>query len=238
MKTIKPTLLAVFTAILFLLNHTDTKAQFEQKFTLQASGGYTNILWGDFYHLLDNGFTGDIGLQYNFSRRFSLVFLIKYGEVYVKSEPYSGWDGTAGWTADLDGDMFYSAFSLSPKYRFLTHRKVQPYVYVGPSFNALDCWVIYNIQEQDSPPSPPERYEDSFAEWTFGVNAGAGLDIGISDNIALFIQGGYNNMFFYASDYFIGENVRTGNHEEIDMILEWTYIQFGININIFKSRTL
>ena len=195
MKTIKPTLLAVLTAILLLLNNTDAEAQFEQKVTLQAAGGYVEAIAPEMFKIIfHNGFSFDAGTQYNFSRTTSLLVHMKYSTFvsHVPSHP--------------DANYNLVGISLCPKFRFLPHAGVNPYIYGGGTFN------YYRIIHADN----------LIMDWKtqFGFTGGLGADIPLTDNFAIFFQGGINGV----------------NHPE-EMLMHW-YTQLGINISIFKSRTL
>ncbi len=196
MKVFKPTLLAAFTVLLFLSNHTISKAQFEQKFTFQAAGGYVQAMQPDFFsQAFHNGFSLDAGAQYNFSRSFGMVVLVKYS-TFISHDEF------------LAPDANYNliGISLCPKYRFLTHTSVNPYVYGGASLN------YYRMTGGNIP----------MMDWEaqIGFTAGLGSDFVLTDNFALFLQGGIKGV----------------NHTQ-EMLMSW-YSQAGINISMFKARTL
>ncbi|MDX9848275.1 MAG: outer membrane beta-barrel protein [Tenuifilaceae bacterium] len=185
--------------VLFLSNN-KLFAQFEQKFTLQLSGGYVQSLSPDFFtSVFENGFSFDAGAQYNFSRSLSFVVLAKYAKFLSDFESLSG-------VSEIKYNQI--GLSLCPKYRFIPSSKVNPYMYGGFSLN----YISFNLiglpgYTQTSPAS-------------FGFTGGLGIDFRVSDNFALFVQGGYN-AFSSKRDW-----------------ISSVYTQIGANISMFKSKSL
>src|SRR6056297_2552117 len=112
------------------------QAQFEQKFTAQLSGGYSFLLGDDdgISRHFGNGVTIDAGVQYNFSRPFSLVALLKYGMYFLNTEEFQG----------LEGEYTNLGISFCPKYKFLADKTLQPYVFGGINLNFISFRYEFN----------------------------------------------------------------------------------------------
>lgn len=189
--------LALFLVIVLPCNR--LLAQFEQKFTLQLSGGYIQSLSPDFFsRVFKNGFSVDAGAQYNFSRSLSFVVLAKYAKFLSDFESHSG-------VSAIKYNQI--GLSLCPKYRFMPSSRVNPYLYGGFSLN----YISYNLI------GVPEATQTSPA--IFGFTGGLGIDFRVSDNFALFVQGGFNSF---------------GSKDQI----RFFYTQIGANISMFKSKSL
>ena len=191
-NAIKSSLLVLL--ILFVSNA--SFAQFEQKFTFQAAGGYVQALQPEFFSdVFNNGFSLDAGAQYNFSRSFSIVALAKYSTYFAKDEGF------------VLGDIEYNliGISLCPKFKFFTGSRLNPYLYGGGSLN----YYTFKLPGMDFP-----------WEMKLGFSGGVGFDFRLNDNIGLFLQGGLNGV---------------NGSDEMFLAL---YSQIGINISMFKSKTL
>ena len=178
-------------------------AQFEQKITLQASAGMT-IAQGpesllDIFHNL--GYSIDAGIQYNFSRRTAIVAMAKYSTFLDMPDPHAILD-------ELHFNLL--GINLCPKLRFLPHRRFNPYIYGGASVNYISITHGFAGEEPVTSTSPV----------SIGLIAGAGADLRLNDNIALFTQGGFNNV------------------DQGKVWIDSFFFQLGVNINMFKARTL
>jgi opacity protein-like surface antigen len=182
----------------------NTSAQYEQKFTLQLAGGYVEALYPEsFTQYFHNGFSLDGGAQYNFNRTVSMVVLAKYSKFFAAP-------GFFFQNANYD----LLGISLCPKYRFLVSRRVNPYLFGGVSLNYITFSFEHNniTQKIDSPTS-------------FGITGGLGIDFRLTDNFAIFWQGGFNRV-----------DQQTVDHNSV--WIESFYSQAGVNISLFKSRSL
>ena len=100
--------------------------------------------------------------------------------------------------------------SICPKHKLISTGRVHPYVFGGVSINYYSFTL------------PLSSGESAFkTPWEIrpGFTGGVGIDLSITDNLGLFWQGGLGGV---AAD---------------DMQLS-IYTQFGINISMFKARTL
>lgn len=198
-QIIKYTILSLTVSVLCI---STVKAQFEQKFTLQTSAGFVAAIAPDsFTDIFNVGFSLDAGAQYNFNRTFSLVAMTKYSTfIFIPEDEFS-----------LEAAKFnLLGISLCPKIRFFSSRKVNPYIFGGASVNYIN--IAFNVDGNET--------RTSKSPTSFGAIAGIGVDFRVSDNIAIFYQGGLNR---------------------VDMelvIIDSFYQQLGININMFKARTL
>jgi len=205
------------TAIIILLLISlglSSKAQYEQKFTLQGSVGYVSVLSpASFrYQCFDKGFSLDAGVQYNFNRKFSIAGLVKYSRLLSP---------VAQEGIIVNSEYNLIGLSVCPKFRLFTRYRLNPYIYGGASLNYVDMsWE----NEYGS-------IESIKSNASFGVNGGLGADIRINDNLSLFLQGGLmTDKYDLPSDFF-------GTNEYWDWI-NFTYFQAGINISLFKSKSL
>lgn len=195
---IKPAILVVlFSAITANVN-----AQFEQKLTLQGSGGTVlGLAPESFEEIFDLGFSVDAGVQYNFSRILSVVAMAKYATyLFIPDDVFS-----------LETAKFNQlGISVCPKVRFLPHSRLNPYLFGGASINHITISFSMEGEETRSKDEPI----------SLGAIAGAGIDFRVNDNIALFWQLGLNRVDF-------------------DVVyIDSFFQQIGLNINLFKSKSL
>ena len=192
----------IILSALLSLAGAQAKAQFEQKLTLQASGGLVVPLAPEsFTDIFDLGFSVDAGIQYNFSRSVSLVVMAKYATYFFVPDDGFGLE-TAKFTQ--------LGISLCPKFRFFPRSRVNPYLYGGASVNYIGISFSMEGEETRSKEEPV----------SVGAVAGLGLDIRLNDNVALFWQLGLNRVDF-------------------DVVyIDSFFQQVGLNINLFKSKTL
>ncbi len=145
-------------------------AQFERMLSLNVSGGYFNTIgwdgWQEDWQSLPEGngpslmpnFVGGpaftAGLQYNFSRHFSVEFQLGFSysfnwyfdsseegqedNNYLYFEVEDPVSGEIVATGENYMDMVNMHLALAPRYYFLPGRKVNPFVYAGISLNYLD----------------------------------------------------------------------------------------------------
>jgi hypothetical protein len=173
MKLIKIILLSVFLIFVFV---TVTSGQFEQKMTLQASWSYHHPIGEEaFTNAFGNGFSTDMGLQFNLSRSFSLATLFKF----TTFKANVGAIVTKGFFRNF-------GISLCPKIRFFPSKKVNPYIFAGGSVSRMRLNYVTNNGTE-------YNYKPPIA---FGYTGGAGVDFKVSDVFAFFIQGGYNSIYF------------------------------------------
>jgi opacity protein-like surface antigen len=178
-----------------IFNH-EASAQFEQKFTFQAAGGYVKALEPDWFSdIFEDGFSLDAGAQYNFNRSTSMVMLVKYSKFFA----VSGIANLSSVNYNLLG------ISLCPKLRMLPRYRINPYLFAGGSINYIKL-VIPSI-------AMPTKVH-------IGFTGGIGVDIRVSDNFALFWQGGFNGI------------------DQNDDLMTAIYSQAGINISLFKAKSL
>jgi hypothetical protein len=172
-------------------------SQFEQKFTLQASAG-TSIIVSSYQNedLFGPGLMFNGGLQYNFSRKFSLIGLAMYG-AYTPNSDY------------FRVKYFNLGIGLSAKYKFMPLSKFRPYILYGLSacFVRLEAGPF--IREQPVLP---------------GLVTGLGAEIDLNDNLTLFGQAGFNKILPKPDDGLSPT--------------ESVYFLLGVNINMFKSKSL
>ncbi len=192
----------IILSIYLLFGSENASAQFEQKLTLQASGGFVGAFSPDpFTDIFEFGFSVDAGAQYNFSRSFSMVVMAKYATYFHSpDEDYS-----------LESAKFnLLGISLCPKFRFFTRSKVNPYIFGGASINYINITFSLDGSETRKKTEPT----------SIGFIGGLGLDFRVNDNVAFFWQAGVNRVDF-------------------DVVwIDSFYQQLGVNINMFKAKSL
>lgn len=190
------------TLALTILSLSNANAQFEQKFTLQASGGFVAAFSPEsFTDIFEVGFSFDAGAQYNFNRSTSIVAMAKYSTyLFIPDEDYS-----------LETAKFnLLGISLCPKVRFFSRSKINPYIFGGASINYISISFSLDGSETRKKEEPT----------SIGFIGGVGVDFRINDNISLFYQGGLSRVDF-------------------DIVwIDSFFQQVGVNINMFKARTL
>jgi opacity protein-like surface antigen len=234
----------------FTITSNSLMAQYEQKLTLQISSGASFIVsdytffeiqdFGSFYNsstqswqtfsnninitesMFSPGFMFNAGLQYNFSRRFSIIGLLMAGSYYYNDNDELYYNnliqppfGQAVLQVNKMQKVNYYNLGLgvSAKYKFFHARKFRPYLLYGLSVCYIDGTVLF------------ERMEAWGYQLTMlGLNAAIGLEYDISDNVTLFFQPGFNKVLPREDDGL--------------MPTESVYALFGINLNLFKSKSL
>jgi len=146
-----------------------------------------------------------MGLQFNLSRSFSLVTLLKY--TTFKSNETNIFS---------NGEFKNIGISFCPKIKFLPGKKINPYIYAGGNLNYIAYSFDFIGEEL--------KYQ---APVNFGYTGGAGIDFKISDRFAIFIQGGYNSVFFNDKD-----------QTDSEMKINSVYGEAGFHFSFFKSKSL
>lgn len=198
-------------AVLLLIS-TKSNAQYEQKLTMQFSGG-TSFIVSSYpitpEHFLteeiyDVGMLLNGGVQYNFSRAFSLIGLVMYGAYPTTSESLQ------------DGKYYYLGVGGSAKYRFFPSSRVKPYLLLGFSV----CFVEQNLNSSPLLPEPIQYTQPTLP----GLVSGIGIEFDLNDNFTIFVQSGLNKILPKENDGLPPT--------------ESVYALLGLNINMFKSKSL
>lgn len=194
--------LTIITLVVFTLSSIRVMAQFEQKLTLQTSGGFVGAISPEsFTNIFSAGFSLDAGVQYNFSRSFSLVSMAKYSTFFFSPD-----DEFALESAKYN----MLGLSISPKVRFLVRKRLNPYLFAGASINYISISFSLDGTETRKSKTPT----------SIGFIGGIGLDFRLNDNLSLFWQGGVSRV-------------------DLDVVwIDSFFQQAGVNINMFKSKTL
>ena len=174
--------LALSISLILILIPNSGFSQFEQKLSVNVSAGYFNTFGTSGYEydsppdnytepsLMPNFQGGPsifAGLQYNFSRHFSLEFQFGFSfspNWYFDasdegSDPYNytyfeiyrdpdndDYEVVASGENYMDLTNFH--FGLVPRYYFSPGKKFNPFVYAGINFNVTDVW--FEDQESDA----------------------------------------------------------------------------------------
>lgn len=194
-------LVLLFTIIFVITFSLKSFSQFEQKFTIQASGGFVKP-FGDVGDEFSSGLSLDAGAQYNYNRSLAFVGLIKFVTLYPQEE-------------NQNYELKSIGIGICPKYRFLVDKKINPFIFGGLGL------YFTKYSEFDS---NTDEWIDSNFPTKLGYTFGAGVDVSITDHIALFLQSGYNSTKLKDEDY--------------NVVFNSLYFQVGINISFFKSKSL
>lgn len=223
MKKIKISLFASMLFSIYFFLPGIVNAQYEQKVTLHGSLGYVSALSPDWFNeYYPNGASIDAGIQYNFSRKFSLAILANSSVFFGLNE----FTETSEIRIETSSDYYQLGISLAPKFRFLTSKRVNPYVLGGVSLNLLSYDYLYQYWEYDGSEwdLKEDEYESEVVPATFGFIVGAGIDFRLTDNFAVFIQSGVSSVWDMDEVY--------------PEFLNSFYTQLGVNISLFKSKSL
>ncbi|HOP03536.1 MAG TPA: outer membrane beta-barrel protein [Tenuifilaceae bacterium] len=221
MKLLKTQLVILMLfCICFVFLNNKAYAQFEQKITLQGSLGYVSAInpsW--FSEHYPSGASIDLGIQYNFSRSFSVAVLAQYGNFWGL---YNEEDEPDHYMEEM-ADYYQLGINLAPKFRFLPGKRFNPYVLGGAnisfiSFDYTYYYIDYETNEIE------DVYEEEVIPVTFGFMGGVGFDYRLTDNFSLFLQSGVNTVW--------------DNDEDYPEFLTSFYTQVGVNISLFKSKSL
>lgn len=176
--------------------------QFEQKLTLQTSGGFVGAISPEsFTDIFNAGFSLDAGVQYNFSRSISIVTMAKYSTLFFTPDDEFTLESAK-----------YNMLGLSacPKIRFLAKKRVNPYIFGGASINYISISFSLDGNETRKSKTPT----------SIGFIGGIGIDYRLNDNLSLFWQGGVSRV-------------------DLDVVwIDSFFQQAGVNINMFKAKTL
>jgi len=194
-------LVLLFTMIFVILFSLKSFSQFEQKFTFQASGGLVKP-FGDVGDEFSSGLSLDAGAQYNYNRSLAFVGLIKFVTLYPQEE-------------NQNYELKSIGIGICPKYRLLVDKKINPFIFGGLGL------YFTKYSEFDS---NTDEWIDSNFPTKLGYTFGAGVDVSITDHIALFLQSGYNSTKLKDEDY--------------NVVFNSLYFQVGINISFLKSKSL
>ena len=202
-------------------------AQFEQKLSLNISGGYFNTIgkyswdadWGQEPTLMpnfDGGPSVTAGIQYNFSRHFSVEFHFSYmfspGWYWdasdADSEPFNYlyfeiYTDDINYITATSGDNYMDLSNLqigiSPRYYLLPGKRLNPFVFAGITFDNLDVYFENVERDAYKELGRLDEYEGSYdlENWFdyyygLGITAGAGVEFAISDKLGLFFQACYD----------------------------------------------
>lgn len=225
--------------VLILLFPFTVNAQYEKKLTLQAAIGPAFIVSnnGLKQHIPDHYFgydpfpdmhevTEEIyglgtmfngGIQYNLSRKFSILGLIMFDGYPTKS-------GYIKNDCEYIGLYVHVGVGVSGKYKFFSHKKFKPYILAGFGLSYTLQQVdefIYNESLEGL--LKVREFKDSHNTVPSFV-LGVGAEYDITDRFAMFLQLGN-------SSYLTGEESNIPSTQLIYGVL-------GVNLNIFKSKSL
>ena len=165
---------------------------------------------------------GGIGVEYYFSRHWSLSSRIKYYETGVSF--FKPGHSSSGGFLNLDSDPYYGTFNgavvslpIDIKWEFRIYKNLGGSLKIGPTYNFETKSTYYNYS-----PNLITDYPKQYA----GINSGYGLNFFLNKKLALYLDFEYfTGSSKGYSDSFIGKNHYYTNN---------TFTNFGIKYN-FKN---
>ncbi|MCK4663815.1 MAG: hypothetical protein KAT68_13170 [Bacteroidales bacterium] len=168
--------------VLFILFSNNVNAQFEQKFTLNASLGYVYST----YYNYDWGMAIDGGIQHNINRSLSLTANIRLFPLYD--------------TQHTEAYYYNTNIGVGAKFKFLSSKAINPFLFAEGNMN----FVFYKYYENyDEPKYDPYlsvwsdgKYSSALNSVGPGFYGGMGINIKLNDNLGLFVQSGYYSSIY------------------------------------------
>jgi len=254
--------LGIFLLLIFFSG--TLSAQFEQKLSLNVSAGYFKTLgwdgweenWEEHGPSLMPNFKGGpsftAGLQYNFSRHFSVEFQLGYryapswyfdaspeGEEahnYLHFEIYDEATSTVLAAGENYMDLNNVHLGIAPRFYFIPGSRLNPFVYAGLNLNYTDVYFD-NVELQTCESEGwLDLYEENpelvnWFEYNVGIGfmAGVGVEYVINDSWGIFVMASYhfislNDKAFFKDSYLM-------NYHDLE-------IQLGARFSLLKSKTL
>jgi hypothetical protein len=224
-----------------------TAAQLEQQLSVNISGGYFNTAgwtgwepegWytgAPYEPTLMPNFTSGVsvaaGIQYNFSRHFSVEFRLGFqyssGWYYDYSEDgqeefnylyYEIYEDEISYVVAIRGENYMDLgnyhLGIAPRYYFLPGRRVNPFLLAGININNTDVYFDNREYQAYVDLGREDEYTGSegLTNWFdyqvgIGVLAGIGAEMALSDFLGIFIQADYHfvpmreGSIYYPEDY-------------------------------------
>jgi len=231
-----------------------TSAQFEQKISVNISGGLFKT-FGEKVSEYDPfqmpnygmGLSAAGGLQFRISERFYLSgefgFLASNKWDYREGEGnnYLHWSINDTLTGELleEGDDYLDirnySFGIKPKYYLFHNRKLNPYVFAGISLNRTSAWLENNWWPAANrlnmlPPDDTGPYSWILQEnFGMGFNPGIGLEYKPDYKMHYFLETGIYSILLDK------KNFKSPSREEN---FNAFVLQAGLRFNFLKSKDL
>lgn len=263
-RIIKALIFSVGALIISIIFPVNLKGQFEQKLSLNITAGYFNTVgwngheenWEDHGPSLMPNFVGGIsvnaGLQYNFSRYFSIEYQAGYsfapGWYFDASDEYSEsynylyyeiYDDATGTVLDKGEnymDMTNFHMAILPRYYFASGNRLNPFLYAGISLNYTDVYFENNEYEASLSANREDLYEENndlinWFDYQVGVGfmAGAGIEYFLNNHLGLFVVARYHLVPMKESSFV--NNSYLAHYHDIGILL-------GARISFLKSKEL
>ncbi len=238
--------------------------QFEQKLSLNVSGGYFNTIgwsgweesWEEHGPTLMPNFKGGpaltAGLQYNFNRYFSIEFQLGFrfapgwyfdaspeGEDALNYLHYEIDEGVAGEvlaSGDNYMDMNNMHIGIAPRYYFMPGNRLNPFVYAGITLNYTDTYYENLEYEACESLGRLDLYEENpeLVNW-FDHHVGIGFMAGAGVEYVLNDSWGF---FVLASYQFIALSDAAFFKDVFLINYHDLGFQVGARFSLLKSKTL
>lgn len=233
--------------IITLVSIEKSTAQFDRKVTFSGYAGYI-IPLGDeidpdsipnIFPNFKTGFNMGIGGEYNFSHNFSAGFTLATTYVFNYKDPIPLASSITVGDGKDDSYFFMTTVGTDFRYKFLHQRAFNPYLFGQIDLNIFNGQVEphYSFINQTKgydhyDPTIQSKYtilrynarkiETGLA---FGVLAGTGFDLKLSNTFVLFLQGSYNLKF-------------TKGNDVIQRNIQYLNAQAGLRFSLFKSKSI
>jgi hypothetical protein len=264
------TVIVLCLVLLYIPNNVFT--QFEQKLSVNISAGYFNTVgtygftdeWSsgpdDLEPTLMPNFEGGpsvfAGLQYNFSRHFSVEFQFGFSFSFNwyfddsggSDEPfnylyYEVIGDSTEWEVLASGDNYMDLtnfhFGLAPRYYFSPGKKINPFIFAGINFNITDVYFDDQATIAHEKFGLLDEYElqggtGDVANWFdyqsgIGIIGGAGIEYALNDYLGLFLTATYHYIPLKEEAFIYG--IKHADFHAIN-------IHFGGRFSFLKSKDL
>jgi opacity protein-like surface antigen len=241
--------------IIFLIIGIKSNSQFEQKVSISLSSGFIKT-YGDKYYKEDApyqmpnyraGVTTNAGVQFNLSRRFSLladlglIHSSKWSYIYpngADAAHFDIWDSITGNTLLAEGynELNFTNYSVGVQVKcyLLPGKRWNPYVYIGPNLNYSSAKYTDNFYKAlvriDYLHGNYETY-NLFLEknFGFGFTSGIGLEFCPNDKLGFYLSAGH---------YLILMNKDQFPYPKRKENYKAYMVQAGIRFSFLKSKKL
>ena len=198
------------------------------------------------------GFSGAAGLHYNLNRNLSvgvqLGVMISSGWYYDYSDPqsepynylyYEIYRDTVSYIVEASGEneLFLTAIhlDLSPRYYLVPGNRINPYLFAGFSITYVDVYfqdhefdyLETNNRLDEYSTNPLHSWFDNSID--FGIQAGAGVEFMVSDNLGIFAQAKYHLTRLNEDAFY--DSIKMAN-------LHCLLVHAGIRLSFLKSKEL
>jgi opacity protein-like surface antigen len=241
--------------VAFFILSLAVSAQFEQKAsinfsigTFKTSGDKTMDPVPKQMPWYKPGISGEAGVQFNISSKFSLlaeIGIMYSSKWYCVIDDYNWlmyevWQDTVTMLSSGLNEMSLLNFSLSvkPKLYLIPQNKFRPFLYAGLSINYTkapfkdhyweDC-IDFGLNDPGDD-SPWPYLQKNFG---FGINPGIGIEYSPNDKVAFWFASGFNIIFINENNF-----PYDSRENNVDGNLGAFHAEAGLRFSFLKSKDL